>query len=896
MRSNPTQDSTAVPITDEADDTAIRKEERKTWQRVIKIPFRRRRKQKTPVPTERQPSPEHKAGFFSLLTFQWMAPLMQLGYQRPLELNDIWAVNDHRSIFVMQTKLVASFEARRRSGDKAPLRKALYDTFRTEFLLGGLCSFVASIVQVLSPFALRFLIRFASDAYMASRGGREAPPVSHGIGWVIGITLLQFVQTTCFNHFLYRGMIVGGQARAVLITLIFDKATKISGRARAGGISAESPPPGLKPGSEEEKKWMQETVGKIGTTTAVRAGWSNGRIVNLMSMDTSRINNGSIMIHILWTSPVSILLALALLLVNINYSALPGFALLVLVAPLLAKATKAMIARRIKINTVTDQRVSFTHEMLQVVQFIKYFSWESAFLARLASIRSREIRQFRMAMAIRHVITAVGTSMSPFAAMLSFVTYALSGHELSSSHVFSSLSLFGALSLPLNQLPLILGHVTDAGQSVLRIQEFLLAEEAQDPVEWDFENENAVVLKDASFTWERSAVREAGDVEDGPKGDVSSESPTNHTQDGETIRHNGGEEGAFTLRDLNLTVGRHELIAVIGTVGSGKSSLLSALAGDVRKTGGTITIGASRAFCPQSAWIQNTSIRENIMLGRQNPKASSGAEEEVNSSRLYNDVLDACALRPDLDMFTDGDLTEVGERGITISGGQKQRLNIARAIYSDADLILMDDPLSAVDAHVGQHIMNNAICGLLKDKCRILATHQLHVLRRCDRIVYMSEGRIVADGTFDQLMANNPSFQRIMATVAQEDGQEGRQQDDEDGEVEEGRSKQDSAKKRPQESAALLMQDEERPVKNAGWSIYGAYARFSGTILNLPAMLILLVVAHGSVITTSLWLSWWTADQFGYNLGTYVCGQYFILCCRTCIYLISEYQHTNPRF
>ena len=853
--------------------------------------FGLRRKDEIPVPPERQPSPEYKARFFSLLTFHWMAPLMQIGYQRPLELNDIWVVNAHRSVPVMQAKLLASLEGRRDSGDKMPLRSALYDTFRQEILLGGICAFVASLLQVLSPFALRFLIQFASDAYMASHDGPEAPPISQGVAWVIGITLLQVLQTTCFNHFLYRGMMVGGQARAVLIALIFDKATKLSGRARAGGLSFESAPPGVKPGTEEEKEWMQETIRKIGTATKVRPGWSNGRIVNLMSMDTSRINQGSIMIHILWTSPISILLALSLLLVNISYSALPGFALLVFVAPLLAKATKAMIARRTKINSITDQRVSFTQEMLQGVRFIKYFGWEPAFLDRLARIRNHEISHLRAVLAIRHVITAVGTSMSPFATMLSFVTYALSGHELRSSHVFSSLSLFGALSLPLNQLPLILGHVTDAAQSVLRIQNFLLAEEAQDPVDWDFENENAVVMKDASFSWERNAVRESSNVDDSTMREVaatkqyhgdrkmakqmihsnSSRQKVEAGQNEEAVKCKG-EEQTFTLKSLDLKVGRHELIAIIGAVGSGKSSLLAAVAGEMRKTGGTITLGATRAFCPQSSWIQNTSIRENVVLGRRDTTASDQSEEQISSSRWYNDVLDACALRPDLDMFPNGDLTEVGERGITISGGQKQRLDIARAIYSDADLILMDDPLSAVDAHVGRHIMNNAICGLLKNKCRILATHQLHVLHRCDRIVYMSEGRIVADGTFDQLMANNPSFQRIMATVAHEDDHEEREQDKDENKLQEDTTKQEAAQNGPQESAALLMQAEERLVQNSGWPVYAAYVRLSGTVLNLPLMLILLIAAHGSVVTTSLWLSWWTANQFGFKIGTYVRG------------------------
>jgi ATP-binding cassette subfamily C (CFTR/MRP) protein 1 len=720
---------------------------------------------------------------------------------------------------------------------------------------------------------------------MASRGGPKGPPISHGIALVIGITLLQIGQTLCFNHFLYRGMIVGGQARAVLIALIFDKATKLSGRARAGGVSVEKPPPGMKLGSQEEKEWMQEILSRIGAT-AGQPGWSNGRIMNLMSMDTSRVNSGSLMIHFLWTSPVSVCLSLALLLVNITYSALLGFGLLVLVVLLFAKAVKAMIARRKAINTITDQRVSLTQEMLHSVRFIKYFCWESAFLDRLAGIRKQEISRIRAALAIRHAVTAVGTSMSSFAAMLAFIIFTLSNHQLTSSRVFSSLSLFSTLSMPLNQFPQVLGQVTDAAQSILRIQDFLLAEEAKDLVNWDFENENAVVLENASFIWERNALRES-DIDTTKKAvTAKQEKADNKTAkqakdsgerqskvSGNSLSSSilyekatigeGNEEQPFGLEELNLTVGRHELIAIIGTVGSGKSSL-AALAGDMRKTGGSITLGASRAFCPQSAWIQNASVKENIIFGR-----DATSRSEVVNDRWYNDVLNSCALQPDLEVFPYGDLTELGEKGITISGGQKQRLNIARAIYSDADLILMDDPLSAVDAHVGRHIMDNAICGLLKDKCRILATHQLHVLHRCDSIVYVSEGRIVADGTFDHLMANNIPFQHIMAAIASEDGPKER---DEDEEEDNERKNKQNKMKNPQ---AAIMQVEERAVKSVSWSVYAAYVRASGTILNLPLMCILLIASQGSTASTSLWLSWWTSNKFGFHLGTYVSSYSF---------------------
>lgn len=214
-------------------------------------------------------------------------------------------------------------------------------------------------------------------------------------------------------------------------------------------------------------------------------------------------------------------------------------------------------------------------------------------------------------------------------------------------------------------------------------------------------------------------------------------------------------------------------------------------------------------------------------------------------------------------MLPNGDMTEIGERGITISGGQKQRLNIARAIYFDADIVLMDDPLSAVDAHVGRHIFDNAILGLLKDKCRILATHQLWVLSRCDRIIWMEHGRIRAIDTFDNLMKNNVGFQQMMESTEIE-------KKDEAGlvPINEGRDAGNGGQKK--RKGAGLMQAEERAVASVPWSTYAAYVRASGTILNAPFIIALLLLAQGSNITTSLWLSYWTSDKFGFPTGTYI--------------------------
>lgn len=224
-------------------------------------------------------------------------------------------------------------------------------------------------------------------------------------------------------------------------------------------------------------------------------------------------------------------------------------------------------------------------------------------------------------------------------------------------------------------------------------------------------------------------------------------------------------------------------------------------------------------------------------------------------------------MQPDLDMLPDGDATEIGERGITISGGQKQRLNIARAIYFDSDIVIMDDPLSAVDAHVGRHIFDNAILGLLKDKARILATHQLWVLNRCDRIIWMEGGKIQAIDTFDNLMANHTGFQTLLATTAVE----GKDEKDESQVVTEDKTaeaKKDKKKKKKKTTG--LMQAEERAVSSVPWSVYGQYVRASGTVLSAPLVILALIMSQGANIATSLWLSYWTSDHFGYSTGVYI--------------------------
>lgn len=283
---------------------------------------------------------------------------------------------------------------------------------------------------------------------------------------------------------------------------------------------------------------------------------------------------------------------------------------------------------------------------------------------------------------------AVSMTTPIFASMLSFITYQLAVEpHLSPAPIFSSLALFNSLRIPLNLLPMVIGQVVDGFASIARIQEFLEAEEVPDDIAWDPQASDAIVIKDANFTWERSPTQDpSSSIAGAPKApppaskEEKKEAAAQAKEDkrltkqlekeklqalpssASTSSSGEEEEEPFQIRGIDLKVGQNELIAVIGTVGSGKSSLLGALAGDMRRTTGSVSLGSARAFCPQYAWIQNATVKQNILFGRD------------FDQKWYDKVVDACALRPDLEMLPHGDLTEIGERGITVSGGQKQRL------------------------------------------------------------------------------------------------------------------------------------------------------------------------------------------------------------------------------
>ncbi|PLN82694.1 P-loop containing nucleoside triphosphate hydrolase protein [Aspergillus taichungensis] len=692
----------------------------------------------------------------------------------------------------------------------------------------------------MGPYLVRHLVSYGMAVVESQRNDRPGPAMAKGMGYAVGIFCMQVTQSLSVSCSLYAAAMVGGQLRGVLTSKIFTKAMALSARAKAGTVVAAEG--GINAGQRGGKSGMAKADADAGSS-----GWDNGRITTLMGVDASRVDQGFAFLFMFLVVPVALALALIMSVVIIGYSALAGYGLLIVGLGTLSFVIRHLVTIRMAINRITDARVSLTQEILQNVRFVKLFGWESSFLARMQASRKNEVRYLQRFFKVQMATIVSITSAPSYAAMVVFIVYAVTGHELSPDRIFAALAIFNAVRSPLSGFNFAMTKVTDGWAALTRLEQFFLAEEREELITWDFGMDEAIEVTNASFTWEQAATEGKERAEEST---VDSASTLNSD-----VRSDALQSRPFTLNNVNIEIGRGELIAVIGSVGSGKSSFLGALAGDMRLTSGHIRLGVTRAYCPQYAWIQNATVRDNILFG-----------SEYDEER-YNAVVDACALRADLAMLTHGDETEVGERGITVSGGQKQRLNIARAIYSNSDLILMDDPLSAVDAHVGRHIMDNAICGLLKDRCRVLATHQLHVLARCDRIVVMNEGNLHAVGTFEELMRIDALFQELMLSAPQQESSDSDSDDDKPRHNVPSRAHADNGIQRP--APAALMQQEERATK--GWGVWSTYIAASGSFLNFPIALVFLVLAGGMALMTGVWLSFWTSNRFpGLSLDQYM--------------------------
>uniref|UniRef100_A0A8C4UKV9 MRP1 protein n=1 Tax=Falco tinnunculus TaxID=100819 RepID=A0A8C4UKV9_FALTI len=446
--------------------------------------------------------------------------------------------------------------------------------------------------------------------------------------------------------------------------------------------------------------WLQALT----LANASRQNYTTGEIVNLMSADAQQLMEMTVNINLLWSAPFQIVMAVVFLWKELGPSVLAGVALLLLVIPV-----NVQIAAKVKnlkvryLNKYSDQRVKLLSEMLHGIKILKLYAWEPAYQRKLMSIREHEVDVLKSS---GYLTTYSMLTLTCIPFMVSLATFGVFFHldgenALTATKVFTSISLFNILRLPLFDLPSVISAVAQTKVSLSRLEDFLCAEDLN------------------------------------PE-DVN----TNYSGS----------------KHLNVSIPEGSLVAVVGQVGSGKSSFLSAVLGEMEKLEGTVQRRGSVAYVSQQAWIQNDSLQENILFGA-----------NLNMP-YYKLVLESCALLPDLEQLLNGDQTEIGERGVNISGGQKQRVSLARAVYSNADLYLLDDTLSAVDVHIGKHLFEKLIgpSGLLKSKTRILVTHNVTLLPHTDLIIVMEKGRISQMGTYQELISKRANFTELIQVFSAE--------------------------------------------------------------------------------------------------------------------------------
>ncbi|KAL7753416.1 hypothetical protein RI367_001191 [Sorochytrium milnesiophthora] len=668
-------------------------------------------------------SPEMRTHIFSRLTYWWSWPVISLGRHKFLENSDLFNLQFKHTAFGSHERLAVNME---RIGERTPrgkrskylLLRALGATYGGPFSLVVVLLVIVQFMNACMPLLVNKLIDFVIQ-YTQDPGSTS---ISDGILIAFGFLFVSMCSSMLYNKAFHICFLHDMVIRGALMNLVYRKSLNISAFNRD----------------------------------------STGSIVNHMQVDASSVSHLFFDIPNTGIVPFQVIGFLAMLYAQVGVSAIISFAIVLLVAFAVAYFAKQAYKYQETRLEYMDSRIKTVSEVLKGMKTVKLYGWGTFFRNRVAGFRDKELGALKKVNALTSIQAAFSTLVPSLLAFSTFALYtAISSETLTPSKVFSSLSVLRLLTNPLNALIWSFGPIVQGIAGYRRIATFLEHTEV-----------------DLSGV-ERGTIPLVGDSSarpDSPARHIAlQQMPPHQTASGDTLVAPGDvdlsvnrrvmlriEDGSFSydadaktpvLKNINFDVYEHTLVAVIGAVGAGKSSLISALLGEMFKVNGRVMSNGRVAYVPQQPWILNATVRENIQFGL--------PFDEVKYAR----VVDACSLRPDFSMLANGDNTMIGEKGINLSGGQKARISCARALYSDADIFLFDDPLSAVDAHVDRHMFNHMLGpnSMLKHKTRVLVTHAVHHLSEVDDIVVLKDGQIAERGPYAVLMAENTLLAKVVA-------------------------------------------------------------------------------------------------------------------------------------
>ncbi|KAK3685122.1 hypothetical protein B0T22DRAFT_428585 [Podospora appendiculata] len=705
-----------------------------------------------------EPGRENLASIFSHVTFSWVDAIVWAGWKEPLDMKRVWNL-------LPKDKAAAVLANYRHFKKTTKLSLHLLKYFKGMLLVQSTWALFSGVFTFAPTLLLKAILEYVEDPSVAPKN----------VLWlyVILLPLSDVFRSVVDGQALWIGRKICINVRAILVGEIYAKALRRKASAGkdttlgADKKESEAPKKGLIAkikrtlglGKDSKKTSDQQNENSNKNPDAPKAGGNAtdtdeqanlGTIINLMSVDSFKVSEVTSYLHFLVASaPTQLLVSVILLYQVMGRSAIPGFIIMALLLPVNIMFARGFGSTQKTIMAATDKRIHTTNEVLQNIRIIKYFAWEHRYGKIVDEKRSAELAALRRRFMLWAAAVAVWNTVPILITFFSFLVYTLvEGKPLYPSVAFTAMSLFMLLRYPLDQLGDMIAHVQESKVSIDRIEEFLSEEETEKFAQLGRENideagQRVIGFKDATFIWgSKTTVADDGSM-------------------------------AFRLLDLDIEFKIGKLNIITGPTGSGKTSLLMALLGEMTIMKGRVFLpgGRSRedvrpdpetglaetcAYVAQQAWLVNASIKDNILF-------SAPLDEQ-----RYKDVIVACALERDLEILDHGDETLVGEKGITLSGGQKQRISLARAVYSNSKHLLFDDCLSAVDSHTAQWIFSNCIMGpLMRHRTCILVSHNIPLcVPFSDYVVMMNNGRITDHGPSQEIIATG----KLGEEVAQKSG------------------------------------------------------------------------------------------------------------------------------